>query len=146
MIYSISIFVHEEKGGLLPHLRAHGLHGEQLLRGVHSALSQRPQMRQRPLVPLVLVSLRARRVEPAPKLTGAQEMLHFPTHEHEVDVALALQPGRDVHHGVADGAVARIPRFHGVADGAAFAADVEDGAANGRVDVLGRARLRELQF
>lgn len=120
---------------------------EKLLGGVDGALSQRPQVRQSPGLPFFLVLACAWRVEPVAELAGAEEVLHFEADEDEVDVVVAVKASRHVYHRVFDVAVS-LPRLHAVGD-RSFGPDVEDGAADGCVDVLrglALARLAELQL
>lgn len=128
--------------GSLPHLSVDRLQRQELLGGVDGTLPQRPQVRQRPLLPLLLVPFRARRVEPAPELTRAPKLLYFSANKNKVDMRLALQPRRDIHHSVLDIPVA-LPRLYSMAN-CSLGANIQYGTANGSVDVLRRLRLARL--
>ena len=119
--------------------------GKNLLRSGNSTLAERMQVRQSPGIPLFPVTSSARRVEPAPKLAGAQKLLHLAPHEDEVQMVV-LETRCDVHHGVLgfDPQVVLLPRLHTLAH-APGGPDVEDGAADGRVDGLRGFRLARLR-
>ena len=118
----------------LPHSGMDGVEGEKLLGGVDGALSQGAQVGESPGAPFFLVLSCAWRVEAGAELAGAQKVLHFAADEDEVDVVVAVEASCDVDYCVFDVAVP-LPRLHAVGD-RSRCADVKDGAAYGRVDVV----------